>query len=125
MKLLRTALIRRTFSDGGKAADFGKRRVDTEERTMLLSAIFNNNANKYDTVSSVFALGFHNGWKRELARKMGSLEGTYQKNSEGQTIFKKVDILDTCGGTGDLAFRILDLAKHTRHYRYRNNDCVK
>ncbi len=110
-------LTRLFATDGGKAADFGRRRVAVEERTTLINGIFNYNAKKYDLVGSVFALGLHTGWKRELARKMGSLEGVYEKLPDGKFRRRKLDVLDTCGGTGDLTFHMLDLAKASRYYR--------
>jgi len=101
---------------GEKAIDFGAAKVTPQERTTLLQGIFKKNAEKYDLLGQVLTLGLEKNWRREVARKLGSLEGIYEKQGED---FKRrnIEIIDTCGGTGDLTFEILELAKNTRFYR--------
>ncbi len=75
--------------DASDTAFFGfkKHRV-TEKATSVLSH-FNRVAPKYDLMNSVLSLGIHHAWKRTAIRMLELKPGD--------------QLLDVCGGTGDLA----------------------
>ena len=69
----------------------------------LVGAVFSSVASSYDTMNDLMSLGIHRLWKDHFVRTLnpGSPEGSERKGW---------DILDVAGGTGDIAFRILDHA---------------
>ena len=74
--------------------DFGFRRVHRDEKPDLVRGVFTNVASRYDVMNDVMSLGVHRLWKDAMADWLAPRAG--------------MRILDLAGGTGDIAFRILD-----------------
>lgn len=70
-----------------------------------MGAVFSSVASSYDTMNDLMSLGIHRLWKDQFVRSLnpGSKSGD-------STSSKAWNILDIAGGTGDIAFRILDHA---------------
>lgn len=68
-----------------------------------MGAVFSSVASSYDTMNDLMSLGIHRLWKEHFVRTLnpGSPEGAQSKGW---------NILDIAGGTGDIAFRMLDHA---------------
>lgn len=68
-----------------------------------MSAVFSSVAASYDTMNDLMSLGIHRVWKDYFVRSLnpGSPSGLGAKGW---------NILDVAGGTGDIAFRMLDHA---------------
>ena len=49
--------------------------------------------------------------------EVGSLEPRMISNDTNNFKKKKLELIDLCGGTGDISFQILELSKLTRHFR--------
>jgi 2-methoxy-6-polyprenyl-1,4-benzoquinol methylase len=66
----------------------------------VVGAVFSSVASSYDTMNDLMSLGIHRLWKDHFVRSLnpGSPDG------------KGWNILDIAGGTGDIAFRMLDHA---------------
>ena len=71
------------------------------ELTRVVGAVFSSVASSYDTMNDLMSLGIHRLWKDHFVQslKPGS--------KDSQTGW---NILDIAGGTGDIAFRMLDYA---------------
>lgn len=69
--------------------------------------MFHNVAAQYDKMNDAMSLGIHRCWKDYFVNKLGLLT-TKKGLKEGM----KRRVLDVAGGTGDIAFRILE--KHKR-----------
>ncbi len=120
-----------TSAPEGKIIDFGFQQVPRDEKATLVKELFNRAAKHYDVLNDVVSLGVQRSWKRELARKLGtsgilpcigSLEPRQVFDPVTKTLkMKKINIIDVCGGTGDISFQILELAKKTRYYQ--NSTC--
>ena len=76
--------------------DFGYRRVKVSEKVRLVQDVFAHVAPHYDFMNDAMSLGIHRVWKKRFVNLISPRPG--QK------------ILDLGGGTGDIAFRIQDLA---------------
>lgn len=76
-----------------------------------MGAVFSSVASSYDTMNDLMSLGIHRLWKDQFVR--GLNPGTSTTPSAPQEGWK---ILDVAGGTGDIAFRMLD------HAAVVNND---
>lgn len=81
-------------------ADFGYRKVDAVKKAGLVDEVFSSVANRYDLMNDLMSGGLHRLWKDKFVG--------------GITLKKGTNILDMAGGTGDIAFRILEKAKKQR-----------
>ncbi len=79
---------------------FGFRRVDAAEKTELVRGVFSSVAGRYDLMNDLMSGGIHRLWKSAMIDWLnphGAITG-----------------LDVAGGTGDIAFRILDRAPQSK-----------
>ena len=75
---------------------FGFRRVDAAEKTELVRAVFSSVAGRYDLMNDLMSGGIHRLWKSAMIDWLNPRNGQ--------------QIVDVAGGTGDIAFRILERA---------------
>ena len=79
---------------------FGFKTVRTDEKPNLIRAIFDDIAVRYDLMNDLMSAGIHRLWKAAMIDWLGPrMPGRY---------------LDVAGGTGDIAFRILDRLNSSR-----------
>uniref|UniRef100_A0A060T5I9 2-methoxy-6-polyprenyl-1,4-benzoquinol methylase, mitochondrial n=1 Tax=Blastobotrys adeninivorans TaxID=409370 RepID=A0A060T5I9_BLAAD len=78
---------------------FGFRTVPEEEKEKLVKGVFSNVAANYDYMNDAMSMGVHRLWKDHFVRKLdpGMRPGG-----------KPMSFIDVAGGTGDIAFRIMD-----------------
>jgi len=74
--------------------DFGFRRVAAADKAGLVRGVFERVARRYDLMNDLMSGGIHRLWKREMVE--------WLKPRAGMTL------IDVAGGTGDIAFRVLD-----------------
>lgn len=72
---------------------FGYQDIDPAEKQGRVGGIFSNVAGKYDIMNDVMSGGMHRLWKDRFVRRVKPRAGE--------------DILDMAGGTGDIAFRMV------------------
>ncbi|QTD55271.1 class I SAM-dependent methyltransferase [Parasphingorhabdus cellanae] len=77
-----------------KTVSFGYEEVDEDEKVGRVGQVFSNVASKYDVMNDAMSAGTHRLWKDRFARRVKPREGE--------------EILDMAGGTGDIAFRMVD-----------------
>jgi demethylmenaquinone methyltransferase/2-methoxy-6-polyprenyl-1,4-benzoquinol methylase len=80
----------------GTKSHFGFRAVDVEEKARLVRDVFSAVAPRYDLMNDLMSGGVHRLWKADLIDCLKPRPG--------------MCIVDVAGGTGDVAFRILDRA---------------
>lgn len=83
----------------------------------IVGAVFSSVASSYDTMNDLMSLGIHRLWKDHFVRSLnpGSPKVTStQSENDGQ---KGWNILDIAGGSGDIAFRMLDHATNINNDR--------
>ncbi|KAL4011014.1 hypothetical protein IC575_028056 [Cucumis melo] len=76
------------------ATSFGFKEVPEEEKSRLVGNVFSNVASNYDLMNDLMSGGLHRLWKDRLVSELNPFPGMKH--------------LDVAGGTGDVAFRILD-----------------
>ncbi|KAF7814398.1 2-methoxy-6-polyprenyl-1,4-benzoquinol methylase, mitochondrial [Senna tora] len=76
------------------ATSFGFKEVNEEEKAQMVGKVFSNVAAKYDVMNDLMSAGLHRLWKDRLVSKLNPFRGMKH--------------LDVAGGTGDVAFRILE-----------------
>ena len=50
--------------------NFGKRKVNTKTKTLLVQKLFSDVSKKYDLMNDLMSLGSHRLWKKELIELM-------------------------------------------------------
>ncbi|GBU18581.1 MULTISPECIES: bifunctional demethylmenaquinone methyltransferase/2-methoxy-6-polyprenyl-1,4-benzoquinol methylase UbiE [Methylobacterium] len=79
-----------------ETADFGFERVALGEKQGRVDAVFRSVARRYDVMNDLMSAGLHRLWKDRLVSML---------RPPGNRPFHHLDV---AGGTGDVAFRILD-----------------
>ena len=78
------------------SADFGFERVALDEKQARVDDVFHSVARRYDVMNDLMSAGLHRAWKAQLVSMLRLPRG------------RAFDHLDVAGGTGDVAFRVLD-----------------
>ena len=73
---------------------FGDRAVPPEAKPSLVRGVFDSVARRYDLMNDLMSAGVHRLWKRALVDALKPMPGEV--------------FVDVAGGTGDIAFRILE-----------------
>lgn len=79
------------------ATSFGFKEVREEEKSQLVGNVFSSVASNYDLMNDVMSAGLHRLWKDRLVEELNPFSGMKH--------------LDVAGGTGDVAFRVLESIK--------------
>src|SRR4051812_1990967 len=80
-----------------KTASFGFREVREEEKEGLVKQVFSSVAARYDLMNDLMSAGVHRIWKDAMVEWLNPRPGW--------------KTLDVAGGTGDIAFRIVEMVR--------------
>ncbi|KAF2239647.1 putative ubiquinone biosynthesis methyltransferase Coq5 [Viridothelium virens] len=98
-----------------RTTHFGFETVAESLKESRVGAVFSSVASSYDTMNDLMSLGIHRLWKDHFVRSLNpGSNSTTSATAKAQPGWK---ILDIAGGTGDIAFRLLDHAStiHSDH----------
>ncbi|ODQ68330.1 putative ubiquinone biosynthesis methyltransferase mitochondrial precursor [Nadsonia fulvescens var. elongata DSM 6958] len=87
-----------------KTTHFGFKTVPEGQKESLVRGVFSNVASSYDVMNDVMSMGIHRIWKDHFVSR---LDPGRRPGSE------PLSFLDVAGGTGDVAFKILEHASKT------------
>ena len=73
---------------------FGFREIDESDKPSLVRGVFESVAGRYDLMNDLMSGGIHRLWKSVMVDWLNPRPG--------------LKLLDTAGGTGDIAFRVID-----------------
>ncbi|KAF2261946.1 hypothetical protein CC78DRAFT_520874 [Lojkania enalia] len=93
--------------DTAGTTHFGYETVDEALKEHKVGAVFSSVASSYDTMNDLMSLGIHRLWKDYFVRNLNPGANPLTSSSDPE---KGWNILDIAGGTGDIAFRMLDHA---------------
>ncbi len=91
---------RRDAGDSGHTTAFGFRTVALDDKQDLVDDIFHKVARRYDVMNDAMSGGMHRLWKDAFITRLAPPK-------TGRMPF---EVLDVAGGTGDIAFRIVERA---------------
>jgi demethylmenaquinone methyltransferase / 2-methoxy-6-polyprenyl-1,4-benzoquinol methylase len=97
-----------TASASGPTSSFGFRDVDAREKVNLVHDVFARVASKYDLMNDVMSMGVHHLWKDAACSKLNPQPGEV--------------IIDCAGGTGDIARKLMTLARAAKARRGKTQD---
>jgi 2-methoxy-6-polyprenyl-1,4-benzoquinol methylase len=104
-------------SRGVSHADFGFKTVNSDDKETMVKGVFSRVASKYDIMNDVMSFGLHRLWKDCFVAMIG-LKASSVANSK--YVPKHLDV---AGGTGDIAFRVVE--EMFRYYPTHMNAMVK
>jgi len=84
-------------ADPKSTASFGYRDVPEAEKETLVREVFSSVASRYDLMNDLMSAGVHRIWKDAMVEWLNPQPGWHS--------------VDVAGGTGDIAFRIADMAR--------------
>jgi demethylmenaquinone methyltransferase/2-methoxy-6-polyprenyl-1,4-benzoquinol methylase len=93
----------RTSADGGMETSYGFRQVGQDEKQALVNDVFHKVAKRYDIMNDVMSMGLHRAWKDAMIACLNPRRSEDYK------------VLDVAGGTGDIAFRIVEASDRQAH----------
>ena len=93
----------RTSAEGGMETSYGFRQVAEGEKQHLVNDVFHKVAKRYDIMNDVMSGGLHRLWKDALVTTLNPRKDPSYK------------VLDVAGGTGDIAFRIVEASGRKGH----------
>ncbi|MCJ1404820.1 2-hexaprenyl-6-methoxy-1,4-benzoquinone methyltransferase [Xylographa trunciseda] len=93
-----------------RTTHFGFETVPESAKESKVGAVFSSVASSYDTMNDLMSLGIHRLWKDHFVRSLNP--GSRAGETDDTRGWK---ILDVAGGTGDIAFRMLDHATTINH----------
>ena len=93
----------RTSAEGGMETSYGFRQVAEGEKQHLVNDVFHKVAKRYDIMNDVMSGGLHRLWKDALVTALNPRKDPSYK------------VLDVAGGTGDIAFRIVEASGRKAH----------
>ena len=93
----------RTTAEGGMATSYGFKDVNEGEKQGLVNEVFHKVAKRYDIMNDVMSAGLHRAWKDGMVAAL---------NPRKEADYK---VLDVAGGTGDIAFRIIEASHRKAH----------
>jgi demethylmenaquinone methyltransferase/2-methoxy-6-polyprenyl-1,4-benzoquinol methylase len=93
----------RTAANGGMETSYGFRDVADGEKQGLVNDVFHKVAKRYDVMNDVMSMGLHRAWKDAMIAALHPRKDPDYK------------VLDVAGGTGDIAFRIIEASGKLAH----------
>ncbi|XP_073158765.1 2-methoxy-6-polyprenyl-1,4-benzoquinol methylase, mitochondrial isoform X1 [Henckelia pumila] len=90
------------------STSFGYKEVKEEEKSRLVGNVFTSVATNYDLMNDLMSGGMHRLWKEKLVSILNPFPGMKH--------------LDVAGGTGDVAFRILESINDVGRRALRDQD---
>lgn len=93
----------RTTAAGGMETSYGFRTVGEGEKQPLVNGVFHKVADRYDLMNDLMSAGMHRLWKNAMVTWLNPPKRPGWR------------VLDVAGGTGDIAFRIVEASGGAAH----------
>ncbi|MGI9365508.1 MAG: bifunctional demethylmenaquinone methyltransferase/2-methoxy-6-polyprenyl-1,4-benzoquinol methylase UbiE [Rhizobiaceae bacterium] len=93
----------RTNTPKQMSTAYGFRQIEEGKKQTRVNDVFHSVANRYDLMNDIMSLGVHRLWKEAMVTKAAP------SKQPGWTS------LDVAGGTGDIAFRLVEASKRAAH----------
>lgn len=93
----------RISATGGMETSYGYQDIDEGEKQGLVNEVFHDVAKRYDIMNDIMSFGMHRLWKDAMVSALNP------NRPSG------LSVLDVAGGTGDIAFRIVEASEKRAH----------
>lgn len=95
--------VERTRATGGMETSYGFKQVEAGEKQPLVNDVFHKVAKRYDLMNDLMSAGMHRVWKDAMVAWL---------NPPRRPGWR---LLDVAGGTGDIAFKIVEASHRNAH----------
>lgn len=95
--------VERTTASGGMETSYGFKQVGAGDKQPLVNEVFHKVARRYDLMNDLMSAGLHRLWKDGMVAWLNPPKRPGWK------------VLDVAGGTGDVAFRIVEASDRQAH----------
>ena len=95
--------VERTTASGGMETSYGFKQVDAGDKQPLVNEVFHKVARRYDLMNDLMSAGLHRLWKDGMVAWLNPPKRPGWR------------VLDVAGGTGDIAFRIVEASGRQAH----------
>ncbi|MFC3208872.1 bifunctional demethylmenaquinone methyltransferase/2-methoxy-6-polyprenyl-1,4-benzoquinol methylase UbiE [Aquamicrobium soli] len=95
--------VERTKATGGMETSYGFRQVAEGEKQPLVNEVFHKVADRYDLMNDLMSAGMHRVWKDAAVAWLNPPKRPGWRS------------LDVAGGTGDIAFKIIEASQRNAH----------
>ena len=95
--------VERVTEQGGMASSFGYAEVSPGEKQGKVNEVFHKVAKRYDLMNDLMSAGMHRLWKDAFVAWLAPPKRAGWK------------VLDVAGGTGDIAFKIIEASDGKAH----------
>ena len=86
---------------------FGFREVPLERKQGMVDDVFHSVAPRYDLMNDLMSGGLHRAWKQALVTAVNPPQERPTAARDTETAPPRFTLLDLAGGTGDIAFRVI------------------
>ncbi|RLQ89261.1 bifunctional demethylmenaquinone methyltransferase/2-methoxy-6-polyprenyl-1,4-benzoquinol methylase UbiE [Notoacmeibacter ruber] len=93
----------RTTAAGGMETSYGFRKVGEDQKQAMVDTVFHTVARRYDLMNDMMSMGMHRAWKDAMVSWLNPSRRPGWSS------------LDVAGGTGDIAFRIVEASRRNAH----------
>src|SRR5256885_14244671 len=87
---------------------FGFQEVPLDDKQALVDDVFHSVARRYDLMNDLMSGGLHRSWKDILVTAVNPPPKGRPGSLDQKTTERPFALLDLAGGTGDVAFRVVD-----------------
>lgn len=101
--------------DAPATTHFGFETIAAARKEQRVGAVFSSVATSYDSMNDFMSLGIHRLWKDHFVRNLNPGRNPLTSSLTSTGSDQGWNILDIAGGTGDIAFRMLDHASTMNH----------
>ena len=95
--------VERTRASGGMETSYGFKQVGAGEKQPLVNDVFHKVAKRYDLMNDLMSAGMHRLWKDTMVAWLNPPKRPGWR------------VLDVAGGTGDVAFKIVEASHRNAH----------
>ncbi|MHA6645158.1 bifunctional demethylmenaquinone methyltransferase/2-methoxy-6-polyprenyl-1,4-benzoquinol methylase UbiE [Mesorhizobium sp. A623] len=95
--------VERTRASGGMETSYGFQQVEAGEKQPLVNDVFHKVAKRYDLMNDLMSAGLHRLWKDAAVAWLNPPKRPGWR------------VLDVAGGTGDIAFKIVEASHRNAH----------
>src|SRR6185312_13534468 len=103
LRRIRRMSVERTRATGGMETSYGFKQVEAGEKQPLVNDVFHKVAKRYDLMNDLMSAGMHRVWKDAMVAWL---------NPPRRPGWR---VLDVAGGTGDIAFKIVEASHRNAH----------
>src|SRR6185312_3756458 len=103
LRRIRRMSVERTRATGGMETSYGFKEVGAGEKQPLVNDVFHKVAKRYDLMNDLMSAGMHRVWKDAMVAWLNPPKRPGWR------------VLDVAGGTGDIAFKIVEASHRNAH----------